>query len=176
MLDRLQPRPGAVRKPKRVGRGPGSGNNKTAGRGEKGQGKRSPGREVPFYFEGGQMPIARRLPKRGFHNRTRKVHQLVNVGTLEGFGEGALERLAALGREAFAQTLSLTLAHRPLQLDPAQEDGRANDLVGVLRRADDAHGHGDGLGLMPPAARPNGSPSGPPGDILCRRNRCDDVE
>ena len=96
MLDRLQPRPGAVRKPKRVGRGPGSGNNKTAGRGEKGQGKRSPGREVPFYFEGGQMPIARRLPKRGFHNRTRKVHQVVNVGMLEGFGEGASVDLEAL--------------------------------------------------------------------------------
>lgn len=96
MLDRLQPRPGAVRKPKRVGRGPGSGNNKTAGRGEKGQGKRSAGREVPFYFEGGQMPIARRLPKRGFHNRTRKVHQVVNVGMLEGFAEGASVDLEAL--------------------------------------------------------------------------------
>jgi len=100
MLDRLQPRPGAVRKPKRVGRGPGSGNNKTAGRGEKGQGKRSPGREVPFYFEGGQMPMARRLPKRGFHNRSRKVYQVVNVGLLEAFGEGAsvdIEALASRG-------------------------------------------------------------------------------
>ncbi len=100
MLDRLQPRPGAVRKPKRVGRGPGSGNNKTAGRGEKGQGKRSPGREVPFYFEGGQMPMVRRLPKRGFFNRSRKVFQVVNVGVLEVFGEGAnvdVEALASRG-------------------------------------------------------------------------------
>lgn len=89
MLDRLAPRPGARRPHKRVGRGPGSGLNKTAGRGEKGQGKRSPGREVPFFFEGGQMPLTRRLPKRGFHNRSRKVYQLVNVGALAAFGDGA---------------------------------------------------------------------------------------
>jgi len=100
MLDRLAPRPGSRRRPKRVGRGPGSGLNKTAGRGEKGQGKRSPGREVPLRFEGGQMPITRRLPKRGFHNRFRKVYQLVNVGALAAFGDGASvdpEALAARG-------------------------------------------------------------------------------
>ncbi len=96
MLERLQPHPGSRRAPKRVGRGPGSGLNKTAGRGEKGQGKRSPGREVPFGFEGGQMPLARRLPKRGFHNRTRKVFQVVNVGSLAAFGEGATVDLEAL--------------------------------------------------------------------------------
>ncbi len=89
MLDRLALRPGARRPPKRVGRGPGSGLNKTAGRGEKGQGKRSPGREVPLFFEGGQMPLTRRLPKRGFHNRSRKVYQLVNVSALAAFGDGA---------------------------------------------------------------------------------------
>ncbi|HJO25191.1 MAG: 50S ribosomal protein L15 [Myxococcota bacterium] len=89
MLDRLAPRPGAQRPHKRVGRGPGSGLNKTAGRGEKGQGKRSPGREVPFHFEGGQMPMARRLPKRGFHNLFRKTYQIVNVGVLAVFGDGA---------------------------------------------------------------------------------------
>ena len=100
MLDCLKPRPGARRAPKRVGRGPGSGWNKTAGRGVKGQGKRSRGREVPFGFEGGQMPLARRLPKRGFHNRTRKVFQVVNVGALAAFGDGAtvdVEALAARG-------------------------------------------------------------------------------
>ncbi len=100
MLDRLQPHPGSRRAPKRVGRGPGSGLNKTSGRGEKGQGKRSPGREVPFGFEGGQMPLARRLPKRGFHNHTRKIFQVVNVGSLAAFGEGAtvdLEALASKG-------------------------------------------------------------------------------
>ncbi len=100
MLDRLQPHPGSRHAPKRVGRGPGSGLNKTAGRGEKGQGKRSPGREVPFGFEGGQMPLARRLPKRGFHNRSRKIFQVVNLGSLAAVGEGAtvdLEALASKG-------------------------------------------------------------------------------
>ncbi len=100
MLDRLQPRPGARRPHKRVGRGPGSGTGKTAARGVKGQGKRSPGREVPTFFEGGQMPITRRLPKRGFHNRDRKVYQVVNVGALAVFGDGATvdaEALAARG-------------------------------------------------------------------------------
>jgi large subunit ribosomal protein L15 len=100
MLDRLQPHPGARRAGKRVGRGPGSGWNKSAGRGVKGQGKRSPGREVPYGFEGGQMPLARRLPKRGFSNRSRKVFQIVNVGALAAFGDGAtvdVEALAARG-------------------------------------------------------------------------------
>ena len=96
MLDRLQPHPGSRRAPKRVGRGPGSGLNKTAGRGEKGQGKRSPGREVPFGVEGGQMPLARRLPKRGFHNLFRKTFQVVNVGSLAAFWEGATVDLEAL--------------------------------------------------------------------------------
>lgn len=96
MLDRLQPRPGARRPRKRVGRGPGSGIHKTAGRGMKGQGKRSPGREVPFHFEGGQMPLVRRVPKRGFHNRNRKVYQVVNVGALGAFEEGATVDVEAL--------------------------------------------------------------------------------
>ncbi len=96
MLDKLQPRPGATRPPKRVGRGPGSGLNKTAGRGEKGQGKRSAGREVPFGFEGGQMPLARRLPKRGFHNRSRTSYQVVNVGALAVFDEGSRVDFEAL--------------------------------------------------------------------------------
>ena len=96
MLDRLQPRPGARSKPKRVGRGPGSGWNKSAGRGEKGQGHRSPGREVPFHFEGGQMPIARRLPKRGFYSRNRKEYQIVNLEALAAFGDGATVDVAAL--------------------------------------------------------------------------------
>ncbi len=82
MLDRLAPHAGSTSSPKRVGRGPGSGTGKTAGRGVKGQGKRSPGRPTPFWFEGGQMPLVRRLPKRGFFNRNRVVFQIVNVGAL----------------------------------------------------------------------------------------------
>ncbi len=89
MLDRLPLPPGGRRAPKRVGRGPGSGLNTTSGRGMKGQGKRSPGRETALHFEGGQMPLVRRIPKRGFHNRTRKSYQVVNVGALGVFGDGA---------------------------------------------------------------------------------------
>jgi large subunit ribosomal protein L15 len=100
MLDRLQPRRGAKRPARRVGRGPGSGLNKTSGRGMKGQGKRSPGRETPLYFEGGQMPLVQRLPKRGFRSRNKTIFQIVNVAALSALGEGArvdLESLAATG-------------------------------------------------------------------------------
>ena len=89
MLDRLAPHPGATSSPKRIGRGPGSGTGKTAGRGMKGQGHRSSGRETPFWFEGGQMPLVRRLPKRGFFNRDRVEFQIVNVGALSVFEAGS---------------------------------------------------------------------------------------
>ena len=89
MLDRLAPPKGARRPAKRVGRGPGSGTGKTAGRGVKGQGKRSPGRATPFWFEGGQMPLVRRLPKRGFFNRDRVTYQIVNVAALSVFKAGS---------------------------------------------------------------------------------------
>ena len=89
MLDRLQPHPGARHRRKRVGRGPGSGHRKTAGRGHKGQGKRSAGRETARHFEGGQMPLVRRLPKRGFHSLSRETVEIVNVGSLTDFEAGA---------------------------------------------------------------------------------------
>jgi large subunit ribosomal protein L15 len=96
MLDRLKPKAGARRSRRRVGRGPGSGLQKTCGRGTKGQGKRSAGRETPVWFEGGQMPLARRLPKRGFHNAFRVAPQVVNLRGLAGFGDGATVDAAAL--------------------------------------------------------------------------------
>jgi large subunit ribosomal protein L15 len=96
MLDRLQPNPGARHRTKRVGRGPGSGHRKTSGRGIKGQGKRSSGRETPLWFEGGQMPLTRRLPKRGFKSLHRKDVEIVNTGSLAVFGEGAVIDAAAL--------------------------------------------------------------------------------
>jgi len=74
---------------KRVGRGPGSGHGKTCGRGHKGQGSRA-GFSLHPTFEGGQMPLVRRIPKRGFHNRWALVVATVNVGDLEGaFDDGA---------------------------------------------------------------------------------------
>ena len=88
MLDRLSPRHGSRRPIKRVGRGPGSGNGKTSGRGVKGQGKRSAGRETPFHFEGGQMPLVRRVPKRGFHSLFGTTYRIINVGSLAPYGDG----------------------------------------------------------------------------------------
>ncbi len=81
-LSNIGPNPGAVKKRKRVGRGPDSGLGKTAGRGHKGQKSRSGGAK-PRYFEGGQLPLYRRLPKRGFTNIFKVVYQVVNVGQLE---------------------------------------------------------------------------------------------
>lgn len=79
----------------RVGRGPGSGNGKTAGRGQKGQNARSGG-GVRLGFEGGQTPIARRLPKRGFSNINRKEYAVVNVATLNRYEDGTEVTIALL--------------------------------------------------------------------------------
>ncbi|HSM05780.1 MAG TPA: 50S ribosomal protein L15 [Longimicrobiales bacterium] len=96
-LHDLSPVPGSHRDRKRVGRGPGSGTGKTAGRGQKGQKARSGG-SVPAGFEGGQMPLHRRIPKRGFHSRNRVEYQVVNVGDLAGLsGEVTPETLRAAG-------------------------------------------------------------------------------
>lgn len=88
MLNELSPRPGARQRRKRVGRGPGSGKGKTCGTGVKGQGTRS-GKKIKPWFEGGQMPLYQRVPKKGFHNRFRVENEIVNVGDLNVFGEGA---------------------------------------------------------------------------------------
>ena len=89
-LNDLKPAKGAVRGRKRVGRGPGSGLGKTSGRGEKGQKSRS-GYSRKVGFEGGQMPLHRRVPKRGFTNaRFRREMSYVNVGRLEAFEPGTI--------------------------------------------------------------------------------------
>ena len=87
-LHNLSPKAGSRKDRKRVGRGPGSGNGKTAGRGHKGAGSRS-GTKQRRNFEGGQMPLVRRLPKRGFHNLFRRELVIVNVGQLDRFPAGA---------------------------------------------------------------------------------------
>lgn len=86
-LDELKPAAGSSKKRKRVGRGDGSGHGKTSCRGHKGQGARSGGNVQPG-FEGGQMPLQRRLPKRGFHNPFRIEMSVVNLGQLESFPAG----------------------------------------------------------------------------------------
>lgn len=97
-LENLRGPEDANRKVKRVGRGIGSGHGKTSCRGQKGQKARSGG-GIRLGFEGGQMPLQRRLPKRGFNNIFRKEYAIVNVGDLDIFEENA-EITAALLKEA----------------------------------------------------------------------------
>ena len=94
-LHELSPAEGSARASFRKGRGPGSGNGKTAGRGHKGQWARSGG-GVRVGFEGGQMPLARRIPKRGFNNIFAKPLTAVNLAVLNRFEDGAVVDAAAL--------------------------------------------------------------------------------
>ena len=94
-LNELSPVMGSTHVAKRKGRGAGTGNGKTAGRGHKGQKARSGGK-VRTGFEGGQMPLARRIPKRGFNNVFAKPLTAVNVAVLNCFEEGAVVDAAAL--------------------------------------------------------------------------------
>ena len=88
-LNELSPSPGSRKSPKRLGRGVGSGSGKTAGRGTKGYNSRSGGGVTPGY-EGGQMPIQRRLPKRGFTNIFKKKIAVINIRDLARFDSGSL--------------------------------------------------------------------------------------
>lgn len=94
-LYELTPAPGSKKENFRKGRGHGSGNGKTAGRGHKGQNARSGGGVRPG-FEGGQMPLYRRLPKRGFTNKFAKDYVAINVSALEKFENGAVVDAVAL--------------------------------------------------------------------------------
>ncbi|HSM09526.1 MAG TPA: 50S ribosomal protein L15 [Gemmatimonadota bacterium] len=100
-LNNLSPAPGSKQSRKRVGRGHGSGQGKTSGKGHKGQKSRT-GASIPAWFEGGQMPLHRRLPKRGFTARNRKRYQVVNLQALEelegsDYGPEELARLGLIG-------------------------------------------------------------------------------
>lgn len=94
-LHELSPAEGSTKTNWRRGRGTGSGNGKTAGKGHKGQNARSGG-GVRIGFEGGQLPLYRKHPKRGFHNKFATVYSVVNVDALNVFEDGAVVNLAAL--------------------------------------------------------------------------------
>ena len=94
-LHELSPAPGSVRESKRIGRGHGSGWGKTAGKGHKGQKARAGHGQRPG-FEGGQMPLQRRIPKRGFNNIFAKEYAIVNLAALNTFEAGAVVDAAAL--------------------------------------------------------------------------------
>jgi len=96
-LSNLKPAIGSTKNRKRIGRGAGSGTGKTAGKGHKGQNARSGG-GIKAGFEGGQMPLQRRLPKRGFTSLNKKVYALVNLRDLELFDPGTVVDMAALGK------------------------------------------------------------------------------
>ncbi len=88
-IDTLSPAEGARKQSKRLGRGIGSGTGKTSGKGHKGQWARSGGGVRPG-FEGGQMPLARRIPKRGFHNKWAKNYTIINLSQLESLPAGTV--------------------------------------------------------------------------------------
>jgi large subunit ribosomal protein L15 len=94
-LNELRPAKGATKNRKRVGRGSGSGLGKTAGRGHKGQKSRSGG-NIPAWFEGGQLPLTRRLPIKGFTNYTRREYEVINLSDLERSGLEGTVTIAVL--------------------------------------------------------------------------------
>ena len=94
-LQQLSPAEGSTHERKRIGRGHGSGQGKTAGKGHKGQKARA-GRGMQIGFEGGQMPLQRRVPKRGFNNIFAQEKAMVNVSVLNAFEDGAVVNAAAL--------------------------------------------------------------------------------
>lgn len=103
-LSNLKPAIGSTKNRKRLGRGAGSGTGKTAGKGHKGQKARSGG-SIKAGFEGGQMPLQRRLPKRGFTPLEKKVYALVNLRDLELFEAGSVVDMEALGKAGLVKAL-----------------------------------------------------------------------
>ena len=146
-LSNLSPAKGSRKSRKRLGRGPGSGLGKTSGRGHKGRGARSGGNTPPGY-EGGQMPLQRRLPKFGFTNPTRKTYEIVKLSQLDRFEAGSVVDPAALANAGLvrkgrpvkllangAVTRALTL-----KVDKASEAARAAVVAagGTVETADAA--------------------------------------
>lgn len=104
-LSNLRPAIGSTKNRKRIGRGPGSGTGKTAGKGHKGQNARSGGGVKPG-FEGGQMPLQRRLPKRGFKSLNKKVYALVNLRDLqELFEAGSVVDIETYGKNGLVNKI-----------------------------------------------------------------------
>ena len=105
-LHELAPAQGATKEAKRIGRGHGSGNGKTAGKGHKGQKARA-GRGQRPGFEGGQMPLQRRVPKRGFNNIFAKEYAIINVSALEVFDNGAVVDATAMAEKGIIKCACL---------------------------------------------------------------------
>lgn len=117
-LENLSPAPGSKHKPKRLGRGHGSGHGKTSGKGHKGQKSRT-GVSIPAWFEGGQMPLHRRVPKRGFKALERRRFQIVNLSAIGGLEE------AEIGPEQLKEHGLIGNARRPVKILGDGVPGRA---------------------------------------------------
>ena len=126
-LSELKKPEGSTRQRKRVGRGSGSGSGGTSGRGHKGQKSRSGHSKMPAWFEGGQMPIQRRLPKRGFKNPFRKIFQIINIADIERVG-----KRESLDPQSMAE---LGLIRKAGQLVKVLGDGQLSFAVSVSANA-----------------------------------------
>ncbi|WP_136798142.1 MULTISPECIES: 50S ribosomal protein L15 [Desulfosediminicola] len=133
-LSNLSPQKGATKQRKRLGRGPGSGHGKTAGRGHKGFKSRS-GSGIKPGFEGGQMPLQRRLPKRGFTNIFKKEYALVSLDQLEAFEGADVITSAALAEAGMVKPGKLVkiLANgaitKPVKVQVEKISGKAKELI-----------------------------------------------
>ena len=121
-LNELRPAKGSRKNRKRVGRGTGSGLGKTAGRGHKGQKSRSGG-NIPAWFEGGQLPLTRRLPIKGFTNYTRREYEVVNLSDLERSGLEGTVTIAVLRAAGI-----VTRSRKPVKVLAMGEVTKALDL------------------------------------------------
>jgi large subunit ribosomal protein L15 len=121
-LNELSPSKGARKNRRRIGRGEGSGRGGTSGRGHKGQKSRSGGK-IPAWFEGGQLPLTRRLPIKGFRNPTRKVYEVINLSDLERSGLEGTVTIAVLRAAGI-----VTRSNKPVKLLAKGEVTKALDL------------------------------------------------
>jgi large subunit ribosomal protein L15 len=121
-LNELSPAKGARKNKRRVGRGQGSGRGKTSGRGHKGQKSRSGG-NIPAWFEGGQLPLTRRLPIKGFKNPTRREYEVINLSDLERSGLDGTVTIAVLRAAGI-----VTRSKKPVKLLGMGEVTKALDL------------------------------------------------
>ena len=121
-LNELSPAKGARKNRKRVGRGTGSGLGKTSGRGHKGQKSRSGG-NIPAWFEGGQLPLTRRLPIKGFTNYTRREYEVINLRDLERSGLEGTVTIAVLRAAGI-----VTRSKKPVKILGMGEVTKALDL------------------------------------------------
>ncbi len=133
-LSNLSPQKGATKQRKRLGRGPGTGHGKTAGRGHKGYKSRS-GSGIKPGFEGGQMPLQRRLPKRGFNNIFRKEFTIVSLDQLESFegadviSTAALVEAGVVKAGAAVKILANGTVTKPVKVQVEKISAKAKELI-----------------------------------------------